>query len=61
MFNENPFVSGADDDDGPDAKRAKTDSPAAGYSGTPPMMPVGPGMPPGMQRPPYGAPSAVPG
>ena len=46
----------ADDDDGPEVKRTRTDSPAAGYSGTPPgpMMPGGMG--PGMQRPSYGPP-----
>lgn len=47
----------AEDDDGPEVKRSRTDSPAAvaGYSGAPPgaMMP---GAMAGMQRPPYGAP-----
>ena len=42
----------ADDDDGPEVKRTRTDSPAAGYSGTPP----GPMMPGHMQRPQYGPP-----
>ena len=40
----------ADDDDGPEAKRTRTDSPAAGYSG----MPAGPMLPGAMQRPTYG-------
>ena len=45
----------ADDDDGPEVKRTRTDSPAAGYSGTPPG-PMMPGGMAGMQRPTYGPP-----
>ena len=65
-----PFLV-PDDDEGPDSKRAKSDSPASVLTGTPPAamtpglpgqiapgMAMAPGVPgmPGMPRPPYGMP-----
>ena len=39
---------GGDDDDGPEAKRAKSDSPASVLTGTPPASALTPGLGPSM-------------